>query len=334
MKFSDLLRPTPAGLYCPPGDFYIDPVSPVDRAIITHGHGDHARSGHGAVLATRETLAIMAVRYGADFAAATETGAYGTTLTRGEVKVTLYPAGHILGSAQCALSWKGITIVVSGDYKRRRDPTCRLFEPVPCDVFVSEATFGLPVFRHPPDAGEIQKLLKSLKQFPERSHLVGAYALGKAQRVICLLREAGYDETIYVHGAMTNLAALYESFGVALGPLAPTTTDTKDKFEGRIVIAPPAAIADKWARRFADPLPAFASGWMRVRARARQRHVELPLILSDHGDWDELTSTFEELKPREVWLTHGNEEALLRWSHLNGIEAKALSLVGYEDEEA
>ena len=333
MRFSDLLRPAPAGLYCPPGDFTIDPVSPVARAVITHGHGDHARAGHGAVLATRETLAIMAVRYGAEFAGSTETAVYGKSVSRNDVTVTLHPAGHILGSAQCAITWKGMTIVVSGDYKRRRDPTCALFEPVPCDVFVSEATFGLPVFRHPADSGEIGKLLKSLQQFPERTHLVGAYALGKAQRVIMLLREAGYGETIYVHGALQALNALYESFGVALGPLAPATTDAKDKFEGRIVIAPPSAIADKWARRFADPLPAFASGWMRVRARARQRHVELPLILSDHGDWDELTGTITELKPQELWLTHGNEDALLRWSELNGVTACALSLVGYEDEE-
>ncbi len=333
MKFSDLLRPGPKGLYCPPGDFYIDPVVPVDRAVITHGHGDHARSGHGSVLATRETLAIMSARYGADFTAEEQVAVYGAPVQRDGVAVCLYPAGHILGSAQCALSWKGMTIVVSGDYKRRRDPTCAPFEPVACDVFVSEATFGLPVFRHPPDSGEMHKLLKSLAQFPQRTHMVGAYALGKAQRVICLLREAGYDQTIYVHGALLALNALYQDFGVALGSLAPATTDTKDKFEGKIVIAPPAAIADKWARRFADPVPAFASGWMRVRARARQRHVELPLILSDHGDWDELTGTIAELKPQELWVTHGSEDALLRWSQLNGITAKALELVGYEDEE-
>jgi putative mRNA 3-end processing factor len=333
VKFSDLLRPAEAGLYCPPGDFTIDPVMPVARAVITHGHGDHARSGHGAVLATRQTLAIMAARYGPDFAGGTEAALYGERFARNDVSVTLHPAGHILGSAQCALSWKGMTIVVSGDYKRRRDPTCQGFEPVPCDVFVSEATFGLPVFHCPPDSGEIHKLLKSLRQFPERTHLVGAYALGKAQRLIALLREAGYDQTIHVHGALVALNALYESFGVALGPLAPATTESGDKFEGRIVLAPPFAIADRWARRFADPIAAFASGWMRVRARARQRHIELPLILSDHGDWDELTATIGELKPQELWITHGNEEALLRWSELNGIRARALELVGYEDEE-
>ena len=328
-----LFRLTDRGLYCEVGDFYVDPWQPVDRAVITHGHGDHARSGHGMVLATPETLAIMAARYGEDFAGAREALAYGQSVERDGVSVTLVPAGHILGSAQVVLRWKGMSIVVSGDYKRRRDPTCARFEPVACDVFVSEATFGLPVFRHPDDGHEVRKLLRSLQQFPERTHLVGAYALGKAQRLICLLREADYNETIYIHGAMVALNALYESFGVALGPLAPATTDRREKLEGKIVIAPPSAVADKWSRRFADPIPAFASGWMRVRARARQRHVELPLILSDHGDWDELTSTIAELKPQELWVTHGSEEALLRWAGLNGIAAQALELVGYEDEE-
>ena len=331
--FLSLLRPTRAGLYCPPGDFYIDPVAAVDRAVITHGHGDHARAGHGAVLATKETLAIMGSRWGEGFAGATQAAAYGETTLHNGVAVSLAPAGHILGSAQAVLRWNGMTIVVSGDYKRRRDPTCRGFEPVPCDVFVSEATFGLPVFRHPPDAGEIDKLLQSVRQFPERTHLVGAYALGKAQRLIALLREAGYDETIYVHGALTALNALYESFGVGLGSLAPATTDRKDRLEGRIVIAPPSAIADKWARRFADPLPAFASGWMRVRARARQRHVELPLINSDQGDWYELTNTIADLRPHQFSITHCNYQALLRRTQLNGIDARALELVGYEDEE-
>jgi len=337
LKFTDLLKPTEAGLHCPPGGFFIDPVRPVDRAVITHGHGDHARSGHGGVLATPETLAIMASRYGEDFAGAREAAPYGKPVSRSGVEITLVPAGHILGSAQVVLRWNGMTIVVSGDYKRRRDPTCARFEPVPCDVFVSEATFGLPVFRHPDDADEVRKLLRSLQQFPERTHLIGAYALGKAQRLILLLREAGYDQAIYVHGAMVALNALYESLGVRLGALAPATTDKHagkhDRLEGRIVIAPPSAIADKWSRRFADPVPAFASGWMRVRARVRQRHVELPLILSDHGDWDELTGTIGELKPQELWVTHGSEDALLRWAGLNGITARALDLLGYEDEE-
>jgi putative mRNA 3-end processing factor len=332
-KFSSLLCPTPAGLYCPPGDFYIDPVRPVARAVITHGHGDHARSGHGAVVATPETLAIMAARYGEDFARAREALPYGESLSRDGVTVTLVPAGHVLGSAQAVVAWGGMTIAVSGDYKRRRDPTCPSFEPVACDVFVSEATFGLPVFVHPPDGEEIAKLLQSVRQFPERTHLVGAYALGKAQRLIRLLREAGYDRTLYMHGALAGMNALYERHGIALGPLAPATSEGKDKLPGAIVLAPPSAIADRWSRRFADPLPVFASGWMRVRARARQRHVELPLIISDHADWNELLQTINDIRPEQLWITHGAEEALLRWSALNGIEARALSLVGYDEDE-
>jgi putative mRNA 3-end processing factor len=306
----------------------------VDRAVITHGHADHARAGHAAVVATPETLAIMACRYGEDFAGQREALAYGESLNRNGVEISLAPAGHVLGSAQAVVRWKGMTIVVSGDYKRRRDPTCTAFEPVPCDVFVSEATFGLPVFVHPPDGDEIAKVIKSLQQFPERAHVIGAYALGKAQRVIRLLREAGHDRTIYVHGALERLNGLYESFGVDLGPLAPATVEGRERFGGEIVIAPPSAIADRWARRLADPVTAFASGWMRVRARARQRGVELPLILSDHADWQELTATISEIRPGELWITHGREEALARWAELNGVKARALALVGYEDEEA
>jgi putative mRNA 3-end processing factor len=275
----------------------------------------------------------MECRYGEDFAGSVQPARYGETTLHNGVEVTLVPAGHVLGSAQIVMRWKGMTAVVSGDYKRRRDPTCASFEPVPCDVFVSEATFGLPVFRHPDDADEIAKLLHSVAQFPERTHLVGVYALGKAQRLICLLREAGYDKAIYVHGALGKLNALYEAHGVRLGPLAPATIETQEKFKGAIVLAPPDTLGERWSRRFADPLPVFASGWMRVRARARQRRVELPLVISDHADWDELTRTFEELHPEEVWLTHGEEQALLRWSALNGISARALSLVGYGDEE-
>jgi putative mRNA 3-end processing factor len=331
--YRSLLRNTSEGLYCPPGDFHIDPTSPVARAVITHGHSDHARAGHGTVLATPETLAIMRARYGEAFAAQTETLAYGAATKRNGVSVTLVPAGHVLGSAQAVLRWKGITIVVSGDYKRRYDPTCVPFEPVRCNAFVSEATFGLPVFRFPPAPDEVAKLLRSVALFPDRTHLVGAYALGKAQRIIRLLREAGYDRALYMHGALAGMNALYEGHGIDLGPLAPATDAARNALPGEIVIAPPSAIADKWARRFADPIPAFASGWMMVRARARQRHVELPLVISDHADWDELTDTITELRPDELWITHGGEDALLRWSELNGIKAHALEIIGYEDED-
>ena len=329
----DLLCPKPEGLYCAPGDFYIDPVRPVARAVITHGHSDHARAGHGAVLATDATLDIMAERYGLAFAESRQAAAYGEAIACDGVEVTLVPAGHVLGSAQVVVRWQGLTMVVSGDYKRRRDPTCPAFQPVPCDVFISEATFALPVFRHPYDRHEIARLLRSVAQFPERTHLVGAYALGKAQRIIALLREAGWSRPIYVHGALERLNALYGRHGVDLGPLEPATTSDKADFAGEMVIAPPSALQDRWSRRFPDPVTAFASGWMRVRARARQRSVELPLIISDHADWDELTATVDELRPGELWITHGREEALARWAELHGVAARALALVGYEEED-
>ena len=328
-----ILCPKPAGLYCAPGDFYIDPVRPVARAVITHGHADHARPGHDLVLATDETLAIMEARYGLGYAGAVRPLAYGEAVSRDGVELSLVPAGHVLGSAQVVVRHRGLTLVVSGDYKRRRDPTCAPFEPVPCDVFVTEATFGLPVFRHPSDAGEIEKLLASVRQFPERTHIVGAYSLGKAQRIIALLREAGWAAPIHTHGALDTMNAVYARFEVDLGPLEPATDAGRKTLPGAIVIAPPGSVQTPWARRFADPVDAFASGWMRIRARTRQRGVELPLVISDHADWDELTATVDELRPGELWITHGREEALGRWCQLAGIPARALSLVGYEDED-
>ncbi len=334
MRPRDLLCPKPAGLYCTPGDFYIDPVRPVDRAVITHGHSDHARAGHGSVLATRETLDIMAIRYGADFAGETQAAVLGKTLKVGDVAVTFHPAGHVLGSAQIAVEHGGTRIVASGDYKRQPDTTCAAFEPVACDVFITEATFGLPVFRHPDDRDEIGRLLKSVAQFPERSHVVGAYALGKSQRVIRLIRNAGYDQPIYIHGALEKLCDYYASQGIDLGELLPATVaqSSKGDFSGAIVVGPSSAFADRWARRFPDPISCFASGWMRIRQRAKQGGVELPLIISDHSDWDELIGTIVETGASEVWVTHGREEALVRWCELAGIAARPLHLVGYEDE--
>jgi putative mRNA 3-end processing factor len=331
-----LLHPTPQGLYCPPGDFYVDPVAPVDRAVITHGHADHARAGHGAVLATTETIEIMAIRYGEEFAAQRQPLGYGEVVHQRDVSIWLAPAGHVLGSAQAVIEYNGLRIVVTGDYKRRRDPTCPAFEPVHCDVLISEATFGLPVFHHPDTAGEVRKLLEANRQFPERTILVGAYALGKAQRVIAHLREERYAEPIYIHGALARLCDYYEEKGVELGPLEPATvTDSrgaKQAFSGAIVVCPPSAIQSSWARRFPDPMPAFASGWMRIRQRAKQRGVELPLIISDHADWEELTDTVREVDPAQLWVTHGREDALVRWAEIEGRIAKPLHLIGYEDE--
>jgi putative mRNA 3-end processing factor len=333
----ELLFPTAEGLWCPLGGFHIDPVRPVERALVTHGHADHARPGHGAVMATRETLKIMAARYGEAFTGSQMVARMGEPMKIGDVTVQFHPAGHVLGSAQIAVEARGMRIIASGDYKRRRDPTCAPFAPVPCDVFITEATFGLPVFRHPDDSQEIGKLLSSLAAFPERTHLVGAYALGKAQRVIKRLREAGYDRTIYIHGALERLCRLYEEEGIDLGSLEPATLEAGRRasggnFAGAVVVGPPSAFADRWARRFPDPVACFASGWMSIRQRAKQRGVELPLIISDHCDWAELTETIAEIAPAEVWVTHGREEALVRWCELAGIRARPLHMVGYEDE--
>lgn len=333
MRAADVLKLTGPGLYCEAGDFYVDPTRPVDRAVITHGHSDHARAGHGAVLATKETLAIMAERYGERFAGSTQALRYGEEITLGSSRVTLKPAGHILGSAQALVQANGSRIVVSGDYKRARDPTCPPFEPIGCDIFISEATFGLPVFRHPPAEHEIAKLLHSIRLFPERAHLVGAYSLGKAQRLIMLLREAGYQEPIFLHGAMKKLCDLYIAHGLNLGELTLVAGVPKAALQGKIILAPPSALNELWSRRLPDPVSSFASGWMRVRTRARQRLVELPLIISDHADWDELTQTIREIAPAELWVTHGEEEALVHWSKLNGIPARPLAIKGYGDEE-
>jgi len=328
------IRITDRGFYVVPGDFYVDPTRPVDRAVVTHGHADHARPDHDKVLATAETLAIMRHRYGERAGAHLQAMGYGESVAIGDVTVTFRPAGHVLGSAQAVLDYRGSRVVVSGDYKRERDPTCPPFEPVPCDAFVTEATFGLPVFRHPDAAGEVGRLLDARRLFPERALVVGAYALGKAQRLITLLRRAGYDRPIYVHGALMGLCELYRDHGIDLGHLEPATGQAKPTLAGEIVLAPPAALNDRWARRLPEPLPCMASGWMRVRQRARQRGVELPMVISDHADWDDLTATIQEVGAPRVWVTHGNEDALCHWATQRGFDAKALAVVGWGEEDA
>jgi putative mRNA 3-end processing factor len=332
MRASSILVPRPEGLFCPPGGFYIDPVRPVARALITHGHSDHARPGHDAVLATAETLAIMAARCGTDFAGTTEAVALGEAKRIGDVTVSFHPAGHVLGSAQIAVEHRGVRIVASGDYKRALDPTCAAFEPVACDVFITEATFGLPIFRHPPAADEVAKLLASLKLFPERTHLVGAYSLGKAQRLARLIRLAGYEWPLYIHGAMESMMRLYAAEGIDLGEIVKVSTTERQKIGGEIVLCPPSALGEIWSRRFSDPVTAFASGWMRTRARARQRGIELPLVVSDHADWEELCTTIAETGCEELWVTHGQEDALLHWAGTQGLKARPLHMVGYGDD--
>lgn len=326
------LKVTPAGLCCQPGGFYVDPVRPVERALITHAHSDHARPGHQNVLATSETLAIMRHRFREQAGIAQQEAIFGERQHLNDVSVRFHPAGHILGSAQIALEYKGERIVISGDYKRRRDPTCLPFEAQKCDLFITEATFGIPVFTHPDDRQEAQKLLDSLRIHSERAHLVGVYALGKCQRLIMLLRELGYDDTIYLHGAHMGLCEVYKQQGVELGSLQAVGTSGLKDYAGKIVLCPPSALGDRWSRRFGDAVFCAASGWMRILQRAKQKGIELPLIISDHADWPELLQTVQDVGADTIWVTHGQEDALVYHCRKSGLEADALSIAGLGSE--
>ena len=319
-------------LYIEPIDTYIDPVRPVDRAIITHGHADHARPGHKHVLATPQTIDIMKHRYGANCAGRFQELAFGEPLAIDDAVVTLYPAGHILGSAQVLIEYQGRRAVITGDYKTYPDSTAQPFELVPCDLFVTEATFGLPVFQHPDPAAEIARLLASVAAQPERCHVIGAYALGKAQRVIKLIRDAGHDAPIYLHGAQEKLCGYYMEQGIDLGDLRKALDRDKDAFPGHIVIAPPSALRDRWSRRLPDPVVCQASGWMTIKQRAKQSGVELPLVISDHADWNELTDTIAATGADTVWVTHGREDALVHWCRQRGLTAEPLYIQGREED--
>ena len=330
---SDILTQTPQGLYCPLGDFHLDPLRPVPRALVTHGHSDHARAGHGAVMATAETLAIMAVRYGADFAGTTQAAGLGETMRLGDAAVRFVPAGHVLGSAQIVIEAGGCRVVVSGDYKRRPDPTCAPFECVPCDVFITEATFGLPVFRHPDPRAEVDKLLElgalvSRARAPRRRLCARQGAAPHGAHPRGRLREP-----IYIHGALERLTDFYRAqrHRSRRHPARRRRRARQARRRDRAVPAlrhPGGVVA---------PLPrsghGLASGWMRVRARGRQQGVELPLVISDHCDWDELCHTILETGAGEVWVTHGQEDALVHWCISRGIRARPLHMLGYGDEE-
>jgi putative mRNA 3-end processing factor len=277
----------------------------------------------------------MAARYGDRFAGRKQQATYGDITAVNAVKVRLVPAGHVLGSAQVVIEGGGLVAAVSGDYKRRPDPTCAPFElPPGCSVYVTEATFGVPVFRHPDPAGEIDKLLASRRTFPERTHLIAAYSLGKAQRMIALLRQAGVGETIYVSKPAMKLCAVYERFGVALGPLAPAESADAAALKGAIVLAPPSALDAEAMAKLPPPVTVTCSGWNRVRRLARGRGgAELALVISDHADWDELTATAKEIAPEELWVTYGRSDALERWAEGEGLSACALDSVGENGAE-
>ena len=310
------------------------PTRPVDKALITHGHSDHARAGHGAVLATQETLDLMRLRYGENFAGSTQAIAYGETVRLGGARVTFHPAGHVLGSAQIAVEANGLRIVASGDYKDVADPTCAPFELVPCDVFITEATFGLPVFRHG-DAG------RGDRQAPAFGRAVSR---ARASRRRLFARQGAARDRADPQGRLRQADLSARRAGEHHALLRQSRHRARRLAQRARAPARPSLPApscsvrhrpckELWSRRFPDPVTAFASGWMRVRARARQRGVELPLVISDHADWDGLTATIAATGAREIWVTHGQEDALVHWCVSRGLEARPLAIVGYGDED-
>ena len=329
------LKVLPQGLFCEPGGFFIDPLRAVDRAVITHAHSDHARPGHRAVLATADTLALMRARLGRGRAPARRSRrlAGANRSPSATCGSGCSPAGHVLGSAQVAMDYRGTRAVVSGDYKRTPDPTCARVRADRLRCVRHRGDVRAAGVR-PSAAGRgDRQLLDSVALFPERTHVVGCYALGKCQRLIALLRQAGWDRPIWLHGALAAMCEVYRSAGVGAGRVAAGDGRRRRALAGAIVLAPPGAVADRWARRLADPVVALASGWMRVRQRAKSRGVELPLVISDHADWNELNATMDEVGAPEVWVTHGREDALIHAAGQRGIKGRALRLVGYGEED-
>ncbi|MDC3024082.1 ligase-associated DNA damage response exonuclease [Alphaproteobacteria bacterium] len=315
-------------LYIKALNAYIDPIKPADKAIITHAHADHAKPNHNSVLATEDTINIMKIRYGESCANKFQTIAYGEKININGVTITFYPAGHILGSAQVLLEDKKNQVLITGDYKTVEDDTAQSFELIKTETLITEATFGLPIFKHPNPDKEIEKLLNSLEVFSKKCHIIGAYALGKSQRVISLLRKKGYDDVIYLHGAIEKITDYYLSRNIKLGKLKKVTKDDVNNLKGKIIIAPPSAIKDKWVRKFKNVRYCLASGWMIIKQRVKQSKIELPLVISDHADWNELTGTILSSNAKKVLITHGRADALKYWCKLKKINAESLNYRG------
>lgn len=328
---ADLVVATPRGLYCPAGDFFIDPWQPAARAVITHAHSDHLREGSGEYILAADGLALARHRLLPDMQL--RPVAYGEPLQFGPVRVSLHPAGHILGSAQVRIEHDGETWVVTGDYKRDADPTCAPFEVVRCDVLVSEATFALPLYRWSPTREVVQEIFDWWQHNRARgvASLLFAYALGKAQRVLAELR-AFTDEPVHVHGAVATVTELYRAAGVDMLPTLPATVERGGATAGALVLAPPSAFGSPWTRRFGDFSSGFCSGWMRVRGDRRRRGYDRGFVLSDHADWPSLLRTVTETGARRVLLTHGHSDTLVRYLQEQGLDAAALA-TEYGEEE-
>lgn len=319
-----LLDPTDRGLYCATGDFYIDPWLPVDRAVITHAHGDHARGGSASYLGTVEGERVLRTRLGDN--ARILSVEYGESVEIGGVRVSLHPAGHILGSAQVRVEHRGEVWVVSGDYKTEPDPTCTAFEPVRCHTFVTESTFGLPIYRWVPQAEVFADIRAwwSANRDAGRASILYGYALGKAQRLLAGL--IGVDVgPIFTHGAVERLNRDYRAAGVALTPTQYAGAQPRDyDYAGAMIVAPPSAQGSPWLRRFGAASTAFASGWMRIRGARRRRSVDRGFVLSDHVDWPALLEAIRATGASRVQVTHGFREPVVRWLEEHGIEAQSI----------
>lgn len=329
---SDLVQETKSGLFCPAGNFYIDPWKPVENAVITHAHSDHARPGNGSYYCTESSLPIMKHRLGSEWAY--RPLAYGETFILGNAKLSLHPAGHILGSAQVRIEAEGKVWVASGDFKRDADPTCAPFEVVPCDALITEATFGLPIYRWKP-ASETAKEIFDWWQACKtqgRTALLFCYSLGKAQRVLAEL--AAYTtESVYLHGAVEVLTQIYREAGVPMLPTIPVAEVEKGRsFEECLVIAPPSAFRSTWMKRFKSLETGFASGWMRVRAGRRHKGYDRGFVLSDHADWPQLIQTVQQTGAQTIKVTHGKSDVLVHFLREMGLNADELS-THYGDEQ-
>ncbi|MBA3670637.1 MAG: ligase-associated DNA damage response exonuclease [Gemmatimonadaceae bacterium] len=320
-----MLRVTDCGLYCDAADVHIDPWRPVDRAIITHAHGDHARPGSRHYLASREGARVLRTRLGPD--ASIELLHFGETRRMNEVSITLVPAGHILGSAQVRLEHRGEVWVVSGDYKTEGDPTCSPFEPVRCHTFITECTFGLPIYRwcaQDETFADMRAWWLANRERGEAS-LVYAYALGKAQRILAGMDGAGIGP-VYTHGAVERLTSDYRASGIALAPTTPVAAMPKGtSYAGSLIVAPPSAAGSSWLRRFGALSVSFASGWMQVRGARRRRSLDKGFVLSDHVDWTALMDAIDATGAERVWVTHGYREPVVRFLREKGIDALAIA---------
>lgn len=328
----ELLSLTNKGLYCALGDFYIDPWEKVQTAVITHGHGDHAHWGMGEYIAVRESEHILRKRIGD---AKTTTYEYGEVFRMGEVDVSFHPAGHILGSSQVRIQYKDEIWVFTGDFKRDLDLTCKPFEVVPCDVFISEATFSLPVYRWPDFRYEMKQIYDWWMKNREEgfNSVLCCYALGKAQRIIAGLRELT-DEPIWVHGTVDELNQSYAKTGLSWPNVQKVPLESKEKFKGAMILCPPSALGSSWNKRLSPKKVAFASGWMRLRGNRRRKGYERGFVISDHADWPSLIRTVKETGCRKVYFTHGNTEAIVRYLKDQGVAAYDLKMPYDTDGES